>query len=73
MNDERVKTGARFRGRKEMRAHLAGAKLHMRAACLAKCYDCMSGYPDGAQDCRIPACPLYPRMPYRAGKAVPCP
>lgn len=52
-------------GRNELRKHLDGKRLTRHAAIKAKCYDCMGGFTDGKQDCRIPACPLYPWMPYR--------
>lgn len=65
MTDQQKKRCGRFQGRKELFAHLAGKKLSYKKICLAKCYECMSGYADGAVDCRIPNCPIYPRMPYR--------
>jgi hypothetical protein len=46
-------------------AHRAGARLTQRQGILAKCADCMGRYVDGRVDCRVPACPLYPWMPYR--------
>jgi hypothetical protein len=55
----------RARGRDEIEAHRAGASTTRRQAMLGKCFDCMGGYRDGKVDCRVPACPLYPWMPYR--------
>ena len=42
-----------------------GVKLHRKAAMDAKCYECMGGYEDGAQDCQGVTCPLYPYFPYK--------
>lgn len=53
------------RGLKELKDHLAGKRLSMKQAVLAKCCDCMGEYEDGRVDCNIPACPLYPWMPYK--------
>ncbi|MFA5346634.1 MAG: hypothetical protein WC294_00710 [Methanoregula sp.] len=47
----------------------AGAKLTRSRAMLAKCYDCMGFYVDGAGDCGCPDCPLYFWMPYK-GKVL---
>jgi Zn-finger protein len=30
----------------------------------------MGGFTDGKQDCQIPACPLYPWMPYRQNQGL---
>ena len=64
MKLQSVLSSKRLQGRKELIAHLNGKKLTARQAALAKCYECMNAYSDGAADCRIPSCPLYPRMPY---------
>jgi len=57
--------GIKAKGRKEMIAHLEGERLTPRQMILAKCYDCMGYYSDGrGVDCTVPACPLYPIMPY---------
>lgn len=58
----------RAKGRKELIKHLEGGKLTMRQRLLAKCFECMGGYADGTQDCRIHLCPVYPVMPYRENK-----
>jgi len=55
-------------GRKELIAHLEETALNRGQAMVAKCYECMGGYPDGAVDCLVPACPLYGFMPYRNKK-----
>lgn len=66
MNLNKAARSGRFIGRNEMIYYLSGKKLPKWKAVKAKCYECMSGYPDGKMDCRIPDCPLYPFMPYRA-------
>lgn len=65
MNAEQLRHCGRFKGRTELEQHLANGKLSFKKALLAKCFDCMGGYADGAYDCCVPTCPLYPRMPYR--------
>lgn len=55
----------RKRGKAELGKHLQGKKIAPRGAMRAKCYECMGFYVDGAVDCGIPTCPLYPFMPYR--------
>jgi len=60
-----VKFGKKTVGYKELRAYRRGKKLKLKDSILAKCYDCMCGYVDGEQDCRIKDCPLYPFMPFR--------
>ena len=73
MNIEQASRCGRFVGRKELIRHLEGKCLTLGQSSKAKCFECMCGYSDGAQDCRIPDCPLYGRMPYRDRKAQPCP
>jgi len=53
------------RGGKELRKHLAGARLTLKQMILAMCYGCMGRYVDGKTDCELPDCPLYPVMPYQ--------
>ena len=65
MKLQTVLSSKRLQGRKELVAYLQGKRLTYRQACLAKCFECMNGYSDGAADCHIPDCPLYPRMPFR--------
>lgn len=70
MNIQQIKLRGRFIGRAELTAHLHGAKLTYRQMCRAKCFDCMGGYADGAEDCRVTSCPLYQMMPYREGHSL---
>lgn len=70
MKIEQAKQCGKFQGRKELIQHLEGKKLTFRKMCLAKCFECMGGYNDGAVDCQIPDCPLYPKMPYHTKKAA---
>lgn len=72
MKLDQVKACGRFKGQKELIKHLEGKRLTGRQAMLAKCYECMGGYADGAYDCRIPDCPNYPKMPYRGKTATLC-
>ncbi len=60
-----------MRGEKEFKRHQMGERLTLRQMILAHCYDCMGRYADGKIDCKIPECPLYPRMPYREGGVLP--
>jgi hypothetical protein len=65
---ENVKKWQLRKGKSEYLRHLEGGKpLTARQAILAKCYECNCGYDDGAEDCKIFACPLYCFMPFRAG------
>jgi hypothetical protein len=59
------KHGESAPGRKELMNYLKGKVLTVDQAVLARCYDCMSYYADGAADCKMPECPLYLFMPYR--------
>ena len=52
-------------GKTNLRKYLSGGILTRNQAILAKCCDCMGYFFDGRWDCKIPACPLYPFMPYR--------
>ena len=67
---EEILTWPLKRGRKELVAHLEGKALYRGQAIHAKCYECMGGYPDGAVDCLVPACPLYNFMPYKNKEVV---
>ncbi len=69
-NPDMTKFGMKAQGRGELVKHIAGERLTHRQMILAKCYECMGGYADGKRDCKIPKCPLYPRMPFR-GKEDP--
>ena len=71
MEIEQVKRyGKEAKGRKELINYLAGTRLTPRKAILSKCYECMNAYADGKADCNIPACSLYPFMPYRKGEKL---
>ena len=37
----------------------------LKAAILAKCYECLYDYADGRYSCEMPDCPLYNWMPYK--------
>lgn len=70
MKLEQVERCRRFVGRREMIDWLHGKKLSYKKMAMAKCFECMCGYADGGNDCRITDCPLYRTMPYRDGKAI---
>jgi hypothetical protein len=59
-------SGIASRGRREMLKHLRGQKIGLKAAVLAKCYECMGYYADGRSDCKCLNCPLYPFNPVGA-------
>jgi len=65
--DEIRRIGTKRRGRAEYVQYLRGKPLTRGQAIRAKCYDCMGYYVNGAADCEITDCPLYPWMPYRRG------
>jgi hypothetical protein len=65
-----IKPEKKHIGNKKLTKHQAGDKLTMKEMINAKCYECMAGYHDGAMDCWIPECPLYPLMPYREGGPI---
>ena len=59
----------RFAGNRELKKYLDDGKVLPRSQAIrAKCADCMGAYEDGAMDCKIPTCPLYPYMPYHGKK-----
>jgi len=62
------KHGKTAKGQKELLKHLSGARLTFKQAIYARCYDCMGYFLDGKQDCRVPACPLYPLMAYNQNR-----
>ena len=64
-----IATWAHFQGKRELIAYLEGKDVHKSPSIKAMCYGCMGGYPNGAMDCLLVRCPLYPFMPYR-GKQV---
>lgn len=55
-------------GKTYLLKHLEGNRITARQALLAKCCDCMGYYADGRIDCKMPDCPIYAFMPYRAGE-----
>lgn len=73
MKIEQTKRCGRHVGRKELIKHLEGHRLTQRKAIQAKCFECMGGYIDGAYDCNIPDCALYPLMPYKGKTPNSCP
>jgi len=60
-----IRNTKRFQGRRELIKHLRGERLTRQEAIKATCFDCTGWYADGAYDCEIETCPLYPYMPYR--------
>ena len=60
-----LQAAPRRKGRAEYAKILKGQYATQRERILAKCYDCMGFYVDGAVDCGISSCPLYKLMPYR--------
>jgi hypothetical protein len=60
-----VESAPAHRGKNEYLKYLSGERLTMKQQILAKCYDCMGYYADGATDCELFTCSLYPMMPYR--------
>lgn len=61
--------GKAFQGKNELIRHYRGKRLTIAQAVKAYCYDCSGYYNDGAEDCGIPTCPLYPYAPYSNVKA----
>jgi hypothetical protein len=51
-------------GYEGLKKHLRGEFLERKEAMLAKCYECMGGYDDGAMDCEVLECPMYDYMPF---------
>lgn len=62
---EIVESAPAHRGKNEYLKYLAGERLTLKQQILAKCYDCMGYYVDGAADCELFSCSLYSVMPYR--------
>lgn len=56
---------AENRGNRLLGLHKQGKRLTIAQMVTAKCAECMCEYADGRNDCKVPSCPLYPRMPYR--------
>lgn len=61
-------SGRKFRGQRELVAHLEGRELTTHQAIRAFCYECMGYYNGGHEDCRTTTCPLYPHNPAGSGK-----
>lgn len=59
------KYGKVHTGRTEYITYLKGGHVSAAGLIKAKCYECMGYYADGAKDCKISLCPLYPYMPYQ--------
>ncbi|MEI6155001.1 MAG: hypothetical protein WCQ90_13050 [Deltaproteobacteria bacterium] len=66
--DEIEVFGIRAKGQAERIRFLKGEPLTRSQAMLAHCYDCTGGYADGARDCEIENCSMYPFMPYAKRK-----
>jgi hypothetical protein len=64
-----AREGKAFQGRQELIRHYQGKRLTLAEAIKAHCYECTGYYDDGAEDCGIPSCPLYPYAPYSDMKA----
>lgn len=60
----------RYIGTKEYKLFLKNDKLTHKQAVKAMCYECMSGFDNGREDCMGKSCPLYQHYPY---KGVPKP
>lgn len=58
------KHGGKGKGRASLIKYYQGGQLNKREAIEAKCCECLGYFADGAEDCRIPDCPLYPFFPY---------
>jgi hypothetical protein len=66
---EQVKEGKAFQGKNELIRHYQGKRLTLAEAITAHCYECSGYWDNGAEDCGIPTCPLYPYAPYSDVKA----
>jgi hypothetical protein len=62
--------GRDAKGKKDLIRYLNGERLTPKQAILAKCYDCLGGYCDGKDDCKVPDCSLYGFMPYRENQGT---
>lgn len=66
---EIVKNYKNRAGKREYIQYLKTGKISRAKAVQAKCLDCMSGFVDGANDCKNESCPLYPFMIYKKEKS----
>ncbi|MBS3784930.1 MAG: hypothetical protein KGY78_10860 [Anaerolineae bacterium] len=57
--------GSVLGGRSPYHNYVKGREIGRTEAMRAKCYDCMNGFADGKQDCKVISCPLYPWQPFR--------
>lgn len=61
-----LETAPSTSGKRFLLKHIQGDVLTRAQAIKAKCCDCMGYFSDGRADCGMPACALYPFMPYRS-------
>jgi hypothetical protein len=47
-----------------LKKYQRGIELTQKQAILAKCADCVNWFYDGKVDCKVPGCPLHPKMQY---------
>lgn len=69
MNLIDAEKGLETPGKRYLVKHIKGERITLRQAVMAKCFECMCGFADGRQDCKITVCALYPWMPFRQVKA----
>jgi hypothetical protein len=53
-----------YAGQNAYKAFKEGKKITRKESMLAKCYECMSEYDNGKEDCLGKSCPIYPFYPY---------
>jgi hypothetical protein len=70
-DDAKPQIRQKYQGQKELQNYLSGDKLSPKKAILAKCYECLGFYRDGAYNCKMKDCPLYPFMPYSRPAQIP--
>jgi len=54
-----------FQGQDAYNNFLNNKQITRKEAMLAKCYECMSEYDNGKENCLGKSCPLYLYYPYR--------
>lgn len=62
---QRLQHAPKRKGMAQLKKYLAGEALSLKNAVLAKCNECCGNYVDGAVNCGIVTCPLYPFMPFQ--------
>lgn len=62
---QRLQHAPKRKGMAQLKKYLSGEKLTPREAMLAKCNECTCNWADGQACCNVPACPLYPFMPFQ--------